>query len=104
MTIQELFDFGIFPVLDSERLRLRELRPADADAVFSIRGDHEVTKYNGGLPYRTVDQAGGLIDSGIQRQIDGSNGSAIVAPPYPQSGLSGPGQFDPLAPPATGTW
>ena len=51
-----------------------------------------------------LQDAGGLIDSGIQRQIDGSNGSAIVAPPYPQSGLSGPGQFDPLAPPATGTW
>src|SRR5687767_1456930 len=63
MTIQELFDFGVFPALDSERLHLRELRPADAAAVFGIRGDHEVTKYNGGLPYKTVDQAGGLIDS-----------------------------------------
>ena len=63
MTVQELFDFAVFPVLDSERLRLRELHPSDAPAVFRIRGDYEVTKYNGGQPYRTVEQAGGLIDS-----------------------------------------
>ena len=47
---------------------------------------------------------GGLIDAGIQRQIDGSNGRVIVAPPYSQSGLPEPGQFDPLAPSATDTW
>ena len=63
MTVQELFDFGDFPVLESERLRLRQLLPSDAPSVFRIRGDYEVTKYNGGLPYRTEEQAGSLIDA-----------------------------------------
>ena len=59
----ELFDFGKFPVLESERLRLRELIPSDADAVLRIRGDYAVTRYNGGLPYTNRQQALSLIES-----------------------------------------
>lgn len=62
MAIHELFDFGEFPVLESKRLLLREITVADAEAVFRIRGDYQVTKYNGGLPYRSVDQAEALIE------------------------------------------
>ncbi len=55
------FDFAAFPVLESERLILREIVTADAEAIFRIRGDYEVTKYNSGTPYDTVDQALDLI-------------------------------------------
>jgi ribosomal-protein-alanine N-acetyltransferase len=59
----ELFDFGRFPELESERLFLRELVPSDADAVLRIRGDYAVTRYNGGLPYSNRQQALSLIES-----------------------------------------
>ncbi len=56
-----MFDFSIFPVLDTERLILRELVPGDAEAVFRIRGDYAVTHYNFGSPYQRIEQAQNLI-------------------------------------------
>jgi ribosomal-protein-alanine N-acetyltransferase len=56
-----LFDFTAFPILETERLMLREIIPGDADALFRIRGDYEVTKYNIGAAYYSVDQANDLI-------------------------------------------
>jgi [ribosomal protein S5]-alanine N-acetyltransferase len=58
-----LFDFSDFPVLLTERLRLREIHPEDAEAIFAIRGDYEVTKYNTGAAYTHVRQAADLIDA-----------------------------------------
>jgi ribosomal-protein-alanine N-acetyltransferase len=56
------FDFGPFPVLESERLILRQLVPADADAIMAIKGDVAVTRYNGGEPYTDRQQALDLIE------------------------------------------
>ncbi len=55
------FNFGPFPILESARLRLREIVPADAAAIFAIRGDYEVTKYNTGAAYTDIQQARDLI-------------------------------------------
>src|SRR5690349_8141202 len=55
------FDFAVFPSLQTERLILREIVASDTEAVFHIRGDYEVTRYNTGLPYERMDQAGDLI-------------------------------------------
>ncbi len=52
-----------FPILETERLRLRQLRPGDAADVFRFRGDYQVTHYNFGAPYQTMVQAERLIDS-----------------------------------------
>lgn len=57
------FDFGSFPTLETPRLRLRQITRADVDAVFRIRSDFEVTRYNTGAPYRQLDQAVQLIES-----------------------------------------
>jgi [ribosomal protein S5]-alanine N-acetyltransferase len=56
-----LFDFETFPILQTERLLLRDLRPSDAEAVMDIRGDYEVTKYNTGEAYEFLWQAQDLI-------------------------------------------
>jgi ribosomal-protein-alanine N-acetyltransferase len=56
-----LFDFGAFPTLKTERLILREIIPSDAEALFRIRGDYEVTKYNIGTAYDRLEQAEDLI-------------------------------------------
>jgi ribosomal-protein-alanine N-acetyltransferase len=56
-----LFDFSAFPILKTEHLILREMIPADAAAIFRIRGDYEVTKYNIGAAYEGLEQAEDLI-------------------------------------------
>ncbi len=55
------FDFAVFPTLQTERLILREIISSDTEAIFRIRGDYEVTRYNTGLPYTDQEQAGDLI-------------------------------------------
>jgi ribosomal-protein-alanine N-acetyltransferase len=56
------FNFGPFPLLESERLILRRLTRADADDVMRFKGDYAVTRYNGGQPYADRTQALDLID------------------------------------------
>jgi ribosomal-protein-alanine N-acetyltransferase len=56
-----LFDFTVFPRLETPRLILRELVAQDAEAVFRVRGDYEVTKYNIGNAYQRPEQAVDLI-------------------------------------------
>jgi RimJ/RimL family protein N-acetyltransferase len=56
MCATELFSFGPFPTLTTERLILRELVDDDAAAVFVWWGDPEVQKYNA-EPLRDVSQA-----------------------------------------------
>jgi ribosomal-protein-alanine N-acetyltransferase len=58
-----MFDFAEFPILETARLRLREIIPDDDEAIFAIRGDYEVTKYNIGAAYSDIEQAQNLIDA-----------------------------------------
>ncbi len=61
--MNDLFDFAEFPILQTQSLILREIVPADAEAIFRVRGDYEVVQYNGGVPYNRVEQAHELIES-----------------------------------------
>ena len=61
MNNSTLFDFTVFPRLETPRLILRELVVQDAEAVFRVRGDYEVTKYNIGNAYQRPEQAVDLI-------------------------------------------
>ncbi len=56
-----MFDFSTFPVLHTDRLTLRQLMPDDDEAVFGIRGDYQVTKYNIGDAYTDIREARTLI-------------------------------------------
>jgi ribosomal-protein-alanine N-acetyltransferase len=58
-----MFDFGKFPVLVTERMILRELTDEDVEAVYRIRSDYEVTKYNTGAPISSFLEAKVLIDN-----------------------------------------
>src|SRR6185503_6304836 len=51
-----------FPVLSSERLVLRALRPSDADRMFAMRSDPLVMQHVNRPLARTVDDASALID------------------------------------------
>ena len=56
-----LFDFSSFPVLVTERLRLRNFRRADAADVLTFRGDPIVQKYDD-PPIHSEEQAREFID------------------------------------------
>ena len=46
-----------FPVIRTERLVLRALDPADADAVFAIFGDDDVTRFYDRTTMKSRDEA-----------------------------------------------
>lgn len=92
-----------FPELVTPRLRLRQLRPADAPAVFHIYGDQEVIRYYDLDQMANLEQArelierqsirfarGELIRWGITQQIDdlviGTCG-LVITPQSAQGGL-----------------
>lgn len=51
-----------FPRLETERLVLREIVPADAEDLFRIFSDEETMRYWSCRPYASVDQARRLIE------------------------------------------
>ncbi len=65
-----MFEFAAFPTLYTPRLVLREMKPADADAILSIRGDIRVTRLNSGEPMKTIDEANELVSQMEQAYID----------------------------------
>ncbi|MCP8967545.1 GNAT family N-acetyltransferase [Ectobacillus ponti] len=57
------FNLEDFPVLETERLQLRELQLTDAGAVFRCLSNEAVTRYWGVLPFSSIQQAEGFIQS-----------------------------------------
>ena len=49
--------FNTFPILETERLRLRMIQPGDVTAVYEIFGDEAVTRYYGLETYTSIEQA-----------------------------------------------
>lgn len=60
MTIDTAFTH--FPTLSTNRLHLRQIRPTDAEALFAIRSDREVTEPYGQEPQKSLDEARTLIE------------------------------------------
>lgn len=54
--------FAEFPEMETERLLLRSITPQDADAIFAIFADDEVTRYYDLYTFETIDEAAELID------------------------------------------
>jgi [ribosomal protein S5]-alanine N-acetyltransferase len=63
----------IFPRLETERLVLREIVPADAEDLFRIFSDEETMRYWSCRPYTYVDQARRLIDGMAEAVRGGSS-------------------------------
>ena len=57
------FDFKRFPTLETDRLIIRQLNRLDDRAIFEIRNDYQVTKYNIGAAYTHIKQAQNLIEN-----------------------------------------
>lgn len=55
--------FESFPVLETPRLRLRQLIEADANDIFALRSNAEVNKYLGRKPAQSIDDARAFIRS-----------------------------------------
>jgi [ribosomal protein S5]-alanine N-acetyltransferase len=60
--VPETFDFSRFPILTTERLRLRQLTHDDADAIVALFGSPEVLRFLNQPPTDTPEKAIGLID------------------------------------------
>lgn len=85
-----MFDFGAFPTLYTPRLILREIKPSDADALLSIRGDIRVTRMNTGEPMKSLDESLDLITQMEQAYIDQKRLDwGIVLKDDPDRGLVG---------------
>src|SRR5438067_7131159 len=56
-----LFDYEVFPELETKRLILRQIRPGDAEAIFRIFSDEEVTRYYDMETFTSIEQAQQLI-------------------------------------------
>ena len=65
MTLDEAFTRQ--PSLATDRLLLRPLRLADAEAVFAFKSDPEVTRHYGQEPHRTLDETRAWIQ---RREVD----------------------------------
>ncbi len=57
-----IFDFSSFPVIDTERLQLRQITPNDADAMMSIYSGEEMMRFLAQPPSDTREKALGLIE------------------------------------------
>jgi len=66
-SMDTLFDFELFPCIETPRLLLRELQREDAEAVFRIFSDAEVMKYYDMDVFTTIEQAEALIERQRQR-------------------------------------
>ncbi len=50
-----------FPILNTDRLTLRQLSTTDAPSIFELRSDSEINKYLDREPSKTIDDAVGFI-------------------------------------------
>ncbi len=55
-----------FPILNTERLTLRQLSIADAPSIFELRSDSEINKYLDRAPSKTIDDAVGFIQKIVE--------------------------------------
>lgn len=53
----------MFPKLETKRLVLREILPSDAEDIYSIFSNEEVTKYYGLNTFKKIEQAEKLIEA-----------------------------------------
>lgn len=59
--MDDVFAFDHFPVLTTERLRLRGMSVSDAPAMVVVFGDPEVMRFLDGVPINTVEEGEALI-------------------------------------------
>ncbi|HET6991288.1 MAG TPA: GNAT family N-acetyltransferase, partial [Bacteroidia bacterium] len=55
------FNFSPFPVLQTERLTLRRITRDDAEIIFKMRSDPEITRYSDRFPPRSIDEIHDMI-------------------------------------------
>ncbi|MBN1563463.1 MAG: GNAT family N-acetyltransferase [Anaerolineae bacterium] len=73
----ELFDFHHFPILETDRLRLRQMTRADLPALHAIFGDAETCRYfldQNAEPYATIEQTEAQVYDWATRQFELQHG------------------------------
>lgn len=62
--------FTDFPTLTTDRLRLRQIQPSDAEPLYAILSDPQVMQYYGSEPYQTLADAQTAIMRGQTRYAE----------------------------------
>lgn len=61
------FQFDTFPVLETDRMILRQVKTTDVDAIFQLRNDTQTVEYTARPPYESkkeaVDQINKMLDA-----------------------------------------
>lgn len=65
-------------VTETNRLLLRELEPADAEAFFGLNADPEVVKYTGDRPFESIDAARHFLENYDQYEKFGYGRWAVI--------------------------
>lgn len=65
-------------LIETQRLKLRELSPSDAEWFFQLNNDPEVIQYTGDLPFDDVEQAAQFLRSYDQYEKYGCGRWAVV--------------------------
>ncbi|CAM3753212.1 MULTISPECIES: GNAT family N-acetyltransferase [Paenibacillus] len=60
----------MFPIIETERLRLREIRLDDAQAIFCCFSHEDVTRYYGQEAFTAIEQAEQLIDLFAKNRLE----------------------------------
>ncbi|TVX76649.1 GNAT family N-acetyltransferase [Peribacillus simplex] len=60
----------MFPVLNTERLRLREIRESDAEALFQCLSKDEVTRFYGQDSLENIEQANDIVASFAKNYLE----------------------------------
>lgn len=60
----------VFPVLETERLLLREITFEDAGAIFACFSNEQVMKYYGSEPLKSIEEAQNLIERFTQNYLE----------------------------------
>ena len=66
-------NFDPFPILQSERVRLRPISHADANEIFFLRSDERVMRYTGQQPAASLDEITLYIQNHLHVQVRGDS-------------------------------
>jgi ribosomal-protein-alanine N-acetyltransferase len=77
MNNTKVFDFSSFPVLETERLVLRRVRPSDAADVLVYWGDPYVQRFNGPV-YQSVEAVRETIEKAQEKASEDGIGWAVT--------------------------
>ena len=81
-------EFPVFPILETERLLLREIIPSDAPALLALRSNEQVMQFIDKDRMKSLEEAGQLINN-IKETVSKGEGISWAMVPKGEAGMIG---------------